>query len=207
MIRPTTLRVSSTVLLHWVRDHSGEDFKPSMVVIANDWTTRIVWAQLDTLCRCPPVWDGPEPPPSQALIKQRPGMSFIHFIPVTSPSPMDGSVRRYGLTAFGLYYLRALENPDAAHGEYLVMALKHPEIESPEALAIYNELPIWKKILGWLSVVVVHVALRKRWLRHKLGGLGEHLVYFAIAEGVCFALTGHEMTWWIGKAIEHLKPK
>jgi hypothetical protein len=120
---------------------------------------------------------------------------------------MDGSVRRYGLSAFGLYYLRALENPDAAHGEYLLLALKHPEIESHEALAIYNEVPTRKKILGWLSVVAVHVVLRKRWLRRRLGGLGEHLVYFAIAEGVCFALTGHEMTRWIGKAIEHLKSK
>jgi hypothetical protein len=177
-----------------------------MVVIANDWTTRIVWAQLDTLLRGPPFWDGPEPP-SQALIKQRPGMSFIHFIPATRPSPMDGSVRRYGLTAFGLYYLKALENPDAAHGEYLRIALKHPEIESAEALAIYNEVSTRKKLLGWLSVVGVQVALRKQWLRHKLGGLGEHIVYIAIAEGVCFALTGHEIAWWIGKAIEHLKSK
>jgi hypothetical protein len=120
---------------------------------------------------------------------------------------MDGSVRIYGLTALGSYYLKAFENPYAAHGPYLVMALKHPEIESPKALAIYNEVPTRKKIRGWLSVVSVHVVLRKRWLRHKLGGLGEHIVYFAIAEGVCFALTRHEIAWWIGKAIEHLKSK
>jgi hypothetical protein len=85
--------------------------------------------------------------------------------------------------------------------------LKHPEIESLEALTIYSEVPLRKQLLGWLSVVAVHVVLRKRWLRRKLGGLGEHLVYFAIAEALCFAFTGHEMTHWIGKAIEHLKSK
>jgi hypothetical protein len=204
-MRPIALRVSSTILLRWIRDHSGEDFKPSMVVIANDWTTRIVWAQLDTLCFSPPFWDAPEPPPSQALIQRPPGLSFIYSIPVTRPSPMDGSVRRYGLTALGSYYLKALENPDAAHGPYLLMAFKHPEIESAEALTIYDAVPAWKKSLGWLNVLGAHIALRKRWLRHKLGALGEHLVYIAIVEGVCFALTGHEVAWWIGKAIEHLK--
>lgn len=85
------------------------------------------------------------------------------------------------------------------------MALKHPEIESEEALAIYNAVPTWQKIQGWLNVVGVHIALRKRWLRHKLGALGEHLVYIAIVEGLCFAFTGHEVAWWIGRAIAHLK--
>lgn len=162
-MRPTTLRVTSTVLLRWVRDHSGEDFKPSMVVLANDWTTKIVWAQLNTLLRCPPFWDGPEPPPSQALFQPPRGLSFIHSIPVTRPSPMDGSVRCYGLTAMGLYYLEALENPDAAHGPYLVMALKHPEIKSAEALAIYDAVPAWKKTLAHLSVV--RVMLQNEWER------------------------------------------
>jgi hypothetical protein len=170
-----------------------------MVVIANDWTTEIVWAQLNTLLRCPPFWDAPEPPPSQALIQRVPGLSFIHSIPATRPSPMDGSVRRYGLTVMGHYYLEALENLDAAQGPYLVMAAKHPEIESAEALAIYNAVPAWKKVLGWLSVIGVHIVLRKQWLRHTLGGLGEHPVYIAVVEGVCFALTGHETAWWIGK--------
>jgi hypothetical protein len=176
-----------------------------MVVIANDWTTKIVWAQMNTLIRCPAFWDGPEPPPSQTLIQTPRGLSFIYWITPTRPSPMDGSVGRYGLTAMGHYYLEALENPDAAHGPYLVMAAKHPEIESAEALAIYDAVPGWKKLLGWLSVIGVHIVLRKQWLRHKLGGLGEHLVYIAIVEGVCFALTGHEIAWWIGEAVSRLK--
>ncbi|MGA7928647.1 MAG: hypothetical protein WCA20_21960 [Candidatus Sulfotelmatobacter sp.] len=70
------------------------------------------------------------------------------------------------------------------------MALKHPEIESAEALAIYNAVPAWKKILGWLNVLGVHIALLKHRLRHKLGGLGEHLVYIVIIEGICYAFTG-----------------
>ena len=118
---------------------------------------------------------------------------------------MDGSVRRYGLTAMGLYYLEALENPDAAHGEYLRMALKHPEIESAEALAIYSAVPTWKKLLGWFNVVGVRIALRKQWLRHKVGGLVEHVIYILIVEGACYLLTGHELAWWIGEAISRLK--
>jgi hypothetical protein len=123
---------------------------------------------------------------------------------------MDGSVRRYRLTACGQYYLEALENPDAAHDPYLLMALKHPEIESAEALAIYDAVPVWKKILGWLRVVGVRVALHKQWLRHKLGGLGEHLVYvaiLAILDSVLYKITGHDVAWWIDKVIEHLKSK
>ena len=85
------------------------------------------------------------------------------------------------------------------------MALKHPKIESAEALAIYDAVPAWKKLLGWGHVIGVHIALRKRWLREKLGALGEHLVYIAIVEGLCFALTGHEVAHWIGEAISHLK--
>lgn len=83
--RPTTLQVTSTVLLGWIRDHSGEDFTPSMLVIANDWTTRIVWAQLDTLSR----------------------LGYIAFFPVPNPFVM----RHYSLTAHGMYYLEALEHP------------------------------------------------------------------------------------------------
>jgi hypothetical protein len=162
-MKPTTLRVTSGVLLRWIRDHSGDDFQPSMVVIANDWTKKIVWAQLDTLCRCSPFWDAPEPPPSQALIQRTPGLSFIHCYPISSPLPMDGSIRRYGLTACGQYYLEALENPDAASGPYLRMALKHPEIESAEALAIFEAVPAWKKALAHLSVV--RVMLQNEWGR------------------------------------------
>jgi hypothetical protein len=154
-MKPTTLQVTSTDLLHWIRDHDGAAFEPSMVVIANDWTTKVVWAQLDTLCRCPPFLDAPEPPPSQALIQQPRGLSFIHCYPIISPLPMDGSIRRYGLTALGKWYLEALENPDAAYGKSLLMALKHPEIESAEALAILDAVPAWKKALAHLSVVRV----------------------------------------------------
>lgn len=118
---------------------------------------------------------------------------------------MDGSVRRYGLTAMGLYYLEALENPETAHGTYLLMALKHPEIESPEVSAIYDAVPAWKKVLGWLSVIGVLIALRKRWLQHKVGGLVEHIIYILIVEGICYLLTGHEVAWWIGEGISHLK--
>jgi hypothetical protein len=161
--KPTKLQVSSTTLLRWIRDHSGENFEPSMVVIANDWTTKIVWAQLDTLCLCPPFLDTPEPPPSRALIQRPQGLSFIHCYPICSPLPMDGSIRRYGLTARGQYYLEARENPEAAHGTYLRMALKHPEIVSPEALAILKAVPAWKKALAHLSVV--RVMLQNEWGR------------------------------------------
>lgn len=162
-MKPTTLQVTSTDLLRWIRDHDGAAFEPSMVVIANDWTTKIAWAQLDTLCRCPPFWDAPEPPPSQALIQRPPGLSFIHCYPIISPLPMDGSIRRYGLTALGKWYLEALENPDAAYGKSLLMALKHPEIESAEALAILDAVPTWKKALAHLSVV--RVMLQNEWER------------------------------------------
>jgi hypothetical protein len=204
-MRPTTLRVSSAVLLRWIRDHSGDDFKPSMVVIANDWTTKIVWAQLNTLLSCPPFWDGPERPPSQALIQRRPGLSFVAYFPVTYPSPMDGSVRRYGLTAMGRYYLEALENPDAAHGPYMLMALKHPEIESAEALAIYDAVPVLKKLLGWLNVLGVHLSLRKQWLRHHVGAIAEHLVYGIILDGIFYTITKHEAAWWVIQTVFHLK--
>jgi len=173
-MKPTTLQVTSTDLLHWIRDHDGAAFEPSMVVIANDWTTKIVWAQLDTLCSCPPFWDAPEPPPSQAQIQRPRRLSFIHCYPIIRPStpdsyqivpalPMDGSVRRYGLTALGKWYLEALENPDAAYGQSLLMALKHPEIESAEALAILEAVPAWKKALAHLSVV--RVMLQNEWGR------------------------------------------
>jgi len=118
---------------------------------------------------------------------------------------MDGSVGRYGLTAMGHYYLEALENPDAAHGPYLVMALKHPEIESPEALAIYDAVPIWRKFLGWLHVLGVQIALRKKWLRHHVGALIEHLIYGIILDGIFYAITKHEAAWWIIKTLAHLK--
>ena len=134
-----------------------------MVVIANDWTTRIVWAQLDTLCHCPPFLDTPQPTPSQARIQRPPGLSFIHCYPLSPPLPMDGSTRRYGLTACGKYYLEALENPDAAYGTYLLMASKHPEFESAEALAILDAVPAWKK--AWAHLSVVRVMLQNEWGR------------------------------------------
>ena len=161
--KPTKHQVSSTTLLRWIRDHSGEDFKPSKVVIANDWTTKVVWAQLDTLCRCPPFLDALEPLPSRARIPQLPGQSFIHCYPICSPLPMDGSIRRYGLTAHGQYYLEALENVDAARGTYLLMVLKHPESVSPEALAILEAVPAWRKALARLGVV--RVMLENEWGR------------------------------------------
>jgi hypothetical protein len=105
----------------------------------------------------------------------------------------------------GHYYLEALENPDAAQGPYLLMAVRHPEIESAEALAIYNAIPAWKKILGWLNVVGVHIALRKQWLRHHIGALGEHLLYGIILDGIFYAITGHEAAWWVIQTIVHLK--
>ncbi len=204
-MKPRTLRVTSTVLLRWIRDHSGEDFQPSMVVIANDWTTKIVWAQLDTLCRCPPFWDAPEPPPSQALIQRPPGLSFIHCYPICSPLPMDGSIRRYGLTACGQCYLEALENPDAASGSYLLMALKHPEIESAEALAIFEAVPAWKKMLGWLSVIGVRIAQHQEWVLHKLREWAWHIFFIILTETICYTVTGHEVVWWIIHFISRLK--
>ena len=190
-----------------------------MVVIANDWTTKIVWAQLDTLLSCPPFWDAPEPPPSEALIQRPRRLDFIHSyplnrpsypmdtfgIPVDPPLPTDGSVQRYGLTALGQWYLEALENPAAAYGAGLLMALKHPEIESAEALAIYYAVPTWKKVLGWFQIVGVHIALRKQWLRHHAGRLGEHLVYGIILDGIFYAITGHEAAWLVIQTIAHLK--
>ncbi len=161
--KPTRLQVGSTTLLRWIRDHSGEDFNPSRVVIANDWTTKVVWAQLETLCRCPPFQDALQPGPSPARIQRPQGLSFIHCYPICSPLPMDGSIRRYGLTACGQYYLEALENVEAAHGTYLLMALKHPEIVSPEALAVLEAVPAWKKALAHLSVV--RVMLQNEWGR------------------------------------------
>jgi len=80
---------------------------------------------------------------------------------------MDGSIRRYGLTVCGKYYLEALENPDAAYGTYLLMALKHPEIESAEALAILEAVPVWKKALAYFSVV--RVMLQNEWGRTTQG--------------------------------------
>jgi hypothetical protein len=172
-----------------------------MLVIANDWTTKMVWEHMKTLLRCPPFWDAPEPPPSQARFQPPRGLSFIYWIMPTRPSPMDGSVGCYGLTAMGLYYLEALENPEAAHGTYLLMALKHPEIESPEALAIYDAVPVWEKVLGWLSVIGVHIVLRKQWLRHKVGGLVEHLVYGVIIDVVVRITTKHDLVWLIEKLL------
>ena len=102
--------------------------------------------------------------------------------------------------------MEALENPDQARSwSYRYEAWKTPEVASPEALEILEAISTWKKMLGWLSVVGVHIALRKQWLRHKLSALGEHLVYLAIIEGVCYAITGHEVAWWIGQGISRLK--
>jgi hypothetical protein len=110
---------------------------------------------------------------------------------------MDGSIRRYGLTAYGQYYLEALENPDAASGPYLLMALKHPEIDSAEALAIFEAVPAWKKMLGCLSVIGVRIAQHEERVLHKLREWAWHIIFVILTEAICYRFTGHEVVWWI----------
>lgn len=211
-MKPTALRVTSTELLRWIRDHDGQPFTPSMLVIANDWTTKVVWAQLDTLLSCPPFLDGPEPPPSEALLQKPRRLSFIHAYPLNRPSfpidtllfpvapplPTDSSVQRYGLTALGKWYLEALEDREAANGKALLMALKHPEIDSAEALAILEAVPTWKKALAHLSVV--RVMLQNEWERTKQGWSWRNFIWSTLLKlillgGSIGGVIG--LIWWL----------
>ena len=92
----------------------------------------------------------------------------------------------------------AYEHPDQARSwSYRYEAWKTPEIISPEALAIYEEVSRWKKVLGWLGVVEFLIAQRKEWVQHKLKEWAWHIIFIVLTEAICYRVTGHEVVWWI----------
>jgi hypothetical protein len=142
-VEPTTLRVSSTTILRWIRDNTGEDFAPTMLVLPYDWAVNMVWAQLDTLSR----------------------EGLIHCQPIKR---VDGGIRSYNLSAHGSYYLQALENIELASGKYLWEAVKYRDYPSPEAQLIWETTPFLQKMRGRLAELK---AQRKRVIFWGLVGL------------------------------------
>jgi len=174
---PTSLRVSSTVLLQWIWDHCEKEFDPSLVVIPLDWTMKMVCAQLDTLVREEFIWGVP-------------------------PQRAEGGTRIYQMTGKGGSYLKALENIEGASGTYLYMAISRPEIISWEAETIWIETPWYKKAWGRLLELK---AKHGKGIVHHLKDWRNHLFLVALTEGLLLYFTGHEAVWWIGRAIKAIR--
>lgn len=169
-IEPTTLRVSSTTLLRWIRDNYGREFEPSLVVIPLDWTTKMVWAQLDTLCQ----------------------EKFIFGQPPQRAD--DIGTRNYVLTGKGGSYLKAVENVEGATGTYLYTAVQQPEIVSYEAQTIWEATPWWKKMHGrLLELKARHGEKVVRFLKD----WRNHVILIILTEVFLLLTTGHELAWWV----------
>jgi hypothetical protein len=172
VISPTKFRVDSITLVRWVRENPDAWFEPRFVVIDNEWTRRIVWAQIENLTKqalihCSGNYHFFGSDSNEAyktgnyktlLLLGVKGNDFVRAYDATY-----NKVEHPELSPFDQNIEESRDRPSLAR--YSPMFGVFPDFFSPEATKIYDQVPSLTKA-RW-HLIETYFVLKAKWKKHE----------------------------------------